>query len=127
MGSVKVGGNVSGSAIAAGDYNVQTVTFGGPDAAEREELLAALQLIQAALGELKGASAKSAQREATAAVDAAKKQEVDKDEIGGALETALGAAKKAEEFAAISSKLLPYIQTVAAWLGPHWTSLLAVL
>jgi hypothetical protein len=127
MGNIKVGGNVVGSALAAGSSNVQTVTFSGPDAAEREKVFTALQAIQTALGELRGAPAKSAQREAAAAVDAAKAQEADKDEIGSALETALQAAKKAEEFATISSKLLPLIQTVATWLGGGWTGLISLL
>jgi hypothetical protein len=77
-GNIKVGGNVVGSAVAAGDRNVQTVTFSGPDAAEREKVLDALQAIQNALSELKGAPAKSAQREAAAAIDAAKEQAANK-------------------------------------------------
>jgi hypothetical protein len=113
MGDIKVGGDVVGAAIAAGDHNVQTVTFSGPDASERGEVLAALQAV---LGELNDPPAKSAQREAAAAVDAAKKQEVDKNEIGSALETALGAAKKADEFATIAGRLLPLIRTFVTWL-----------
>ena len=127
VGNIKVGGNVVGSAVAAGDRNVQTVTFSGPDAAEREKVLDALQAIQIALNELKGAPAKSAQREAAAAIDAAKEQTANKDDIGSALETALGAAKKADEFASIAGSLLPHIQTVATWLGTQWAGLVAPL
>jgi hypothetical protein len=127
MGNVTVGGNVVGSAIAAGDHNVQTVTFSGSDAAEREAVLSALQAIAAALGELKGAAANSAQREAAAAVEAAKKQDPDKSEIGQALDTALGAARKVDEFAAIAGRLLPLVTSVATWLGGQWASLAMLL
>jgi hypothetical protein len=127
VGNIKVGGNVVGSALAAGNQNVQTVTFSGSDAVEREKVLEALQAIQSALKDLKGAPAKSAQREAAAAVDAAKEATANKADIGSALETALGAAKKAEEFASITSTLLPHVQTVASWLGAQWTGLIAPL
>jgi hypothetical protein len=127
MGNIKVGGNVVGSAIAAGNRNVQTVTFSGSDAAERKKVLDALQAVQIALNELKGAPAKSAQREVAAAIGAAKEPVVSKDDIGSALETALGAAKKTEEFASIAGKLVPHIQTVAMWLGTQWAGLVAPL
>ena len=51
VGNIKVGGNVVGSAVAAGNRNIQTVTFSGPDAAEREKVLDALQAIQIALND----------------------------------------------------------------------------
>jgi hypothetical protein len=127
VGNIKIGGNVVGSAVAAGSCNIQTVTFSGSDAAERERVLDALQAIQFALNELKGAPAKSAQREAAAAVEAAKEQGANKDDIGSALETALGAAKKADEFVSIAGTLLPHIQTVATWLGTQWAGLVAPL
>ena len=123
VGNIKVGGNVVGSALAAGNRNVQTVTFSGPDAAEREKVLDALQAIQIALNELKGAPAKSAQREAAAAIDAAKEQAANKDDIGGALETALGAAKKAEEFASITARCCHIFRLSprgSALSGPDW-------
>jgi hypothetical protein len=127
MGDIKVGGNLVGSTAAAGDHNVQTVTFSGSDASERERVLEALQKIEAVLVELKGTSASTAQRAAATAVDAAKVQKVDKAAIGSALQTAINAAKTAAEFSTIASKLASPIQTAAAWLGGQWASLLTSL
>ena len=53
MGDIKVGGNLVGSTAAAGDHNVQTVTFRFGRIGTREGL-GALQKIEAVLVELKG-------------------------------------------------------------------------
>ena len=72
MGNVKVGGNLVGSAVAAGNRNVQNVTFSGPDAGLVGVDLSALA---AQLGSLKQAMRAEAQDtshfEAVAAISAA--------------------------------------------------------
>jgi hypothetical protein len=92
------------------------------DAAEREQVLIALQAMQTLLGELKGAPATSAQREAAAAVGSAKKQDIHKDEIGSALVLAvapLGVAWVGSKDAAGLAEKTVYttLPVLARWVG----------
>lgn len=123
--AVHVGGAAVGSALAAGDGNVQTVTFtaGDPLNDDRIEVLSALSEIRAALDGLGGPHAGTAKREADAALSAASAEAPDKDAVGGALEGALGAALKTVEFGNAVAKLAPHLRTVASWLGGQWTRL----
>jgi hypothetical protein len=50
-----------------------------------------------------------------------------KDELGKALDRALGYAKSASAFAVTATKLTPHLKNVVAWLGGKWTSLLTHL
>ena len=51
-------------------------------------------------------------------------EEPDKDQIGAALERALGYASKAEGYADKLEKLIPHIKSASAWLGENWYKLL---
>ena len=64
---------------------------------------------------------------AGAAVNAAKKNEPSKDEIGGFLDTALKTARGPAEFVSVTAKLAPYVRTVASWLGGQWINLASLL
>lgn len=64
---------------------------------------------------------------AGAAVEAAKKKEPSKDEIGDCLDTTLKTVREAAEFASVAAKLAPYVRTVADWLGGQWTNLASLL
>jgi hypothetical protein len=126
-GSISVGGSVTGSALASGKNITATVTFSGSDAEERKRVLEALAAIQAELAVLSGPKALATKTLAGAAVEAAKKESPDKEEIGGLLDTALKTAREGAEFASIAAKLAPYVRTAADWLGGQWTNLVGLL
>jgi hypothetical protein len=48
-GNISVGGNVTGSALTSGQNDTATITFSGPDAAQRQQVLEALAAIQTQL------------------------------------------------------------------------------
>jgi hypothetical protein len=121
------GAGVTGSVLATGENITATVTFSGSDAAERQRVLEALAAIDAGLARLSGSKAPVAKMLADAAVQAAKKDKPNKDEIGGFLDTALKTAREAAEPAELAAKLAPHVQTVAHWLGGQWASLMTLL
>ncbi len=56
-----------------------------------------------------------------------KKPNPDKDEVGQALDRALGYAEKANGFAEAMDKLRPHVEKAASWLGEHWYKLLPIV
>jgi hypothetical protein len=98
--NVYVGGNMIGGAAVTGDHNVTTVTYRKvtlppPDSIDIRAELAALKDL------LIGLDTEDRQKIANALGEAesdAAKQHPDKNEIGGALERALGYAGKAADF-----------------------------
>lgn len=126
-GSISVGGNAIGSAVASGQNITATVIFRGADAAERQRVLGALAAIQAELARLPGPKAHVASALAGTATEAAKKEQPDKEQIGSSLQTALKTGREVAEYAGVAAKLLPYVQTVASWLGGQWVNLLGLL
>jgi hypothetical protein len=128
-GGISVGGNVEASILSTGHHNTQEVTYKkvAGTGEERDQVLEALRQIRAALEELSGPYAKPAKVNADAALDAASAGEPDKDAVGGALETALEAAKKSAEFMGTAATLAPYLQTAASWLGSSWGHLVNLL
>ena len=59
--------------------------------------------------------------------EASKKTSADRDELGKALDRALGYAKSASAFADVAAKLAPHLTNAVAWLGARWNALLAHL
>jgi mevalonate pyrophosphate decarboxylase len=59
--------------------------------------------------------------------EVSKKSGANKDELGKALDRALGYAKSASAFAAAATKLAPHLRNAVAWLGGKWTALLTHL
>ena len=127
--NIDVRGSVTGSALITGGGNQASVTYtsGVPLSDDRAEITAALEEIRAALQALSGPRAGTAKREADAAIQQASSHQPDKDAIGGALQSALEAAKTTTEFAGAAAKLAPYVKTVASWLGGEWTTLIGLL
>ena len=127
--SVSIGGNAQGNIIQTGDHNSATLHY------ERVQLPAPqqvdIQATLAALGELLAPLATGDRKKIDNALDEArdesKKPAPDKDEIGKALDRALGYAKKAEGFATVVGSLKPHIAAVASWLGSQWHHLLAIV
>lgn len=56
-----------------------------------------------------------------------KAEQLDKDEVGKALDRALSYAQKANGFAETVDKLCPHIRKITAWLGQNWHRLLSVV
>jgi hypothetical protein len=125
MGSVKIGGNATGSAIVVGDHNAVEVHYSGqlppPESVDIAKELAALRTALAALG---GEHQKRIERALDDADDEAKKPNPDKDEIGKALDRALDYAKKTSGFVETMAKIAPTVAAAASWLGANWHTLL---
>lgn len=87
--------DVKGSALLTGYDNTQTVTYteASPAGDDQAAVLEALRNIRTALEGISGPYSQPAKRNADAAIKAQAK--LDKSEVGGALESALEAAKKA--------------------------------
>ena len=126
-GNIHIGGDVTGGAVASGKKNSQMVSFNSPDAEERRQVLQALTAIQAELAKLSGPTAPTAKSLAGTAVETAKEEKPNKDEIGNLLDTALRSAKSTAEFVDVAGKLAPHVRTAAHWLGGQWISLASLL
>ena len=124
--SINIGRDASGSILITGDQNTaslryESVTLPPPESVDIRAELAALRDALAQLNNPDERKVASALGDAEAELD---KPEPDKDEIGTALERALGYAKKAAGFAGVVATLQPHVTNAAAWLGSNWHRLL---
>lgn len=127
--NVDIGGNMIGGAAVTGDNNVvdvryRKVTLPSADRIDIRAELAALKDLL--LGLNTEDRRKIANALAEAESDAAKPQP-DKNEIGGALERALGYAGKAADFGEKAGKIATHVQNAVGWLGDHWHKLLPLV
>ena len=118
-----------GGAAVTDDHNVtevhyRKVTLPPADRIDIRSELAALKELLVGLNT--GDRTKIANALAEAADEAAKPQP-DKNEIGGALERALGYAGKATDFGDKAGKIATHVQNAVAWLGDHWHKLLPLV
>lgn len=118
-GNVTVYGPMKGSVVTAGTNNTVRVNS--------KEVLEASMAIQAGLSNLSSPAASEAKSAVAKAVETAKQEKPNKDEIGERLETALKVARQSAEFADVAKKLKPHVQKAACWLGEQWTSLKGLL
>ena len=122
--SVYIGGNADNNTIVVGDNNqthVQKITL--PNAAD-VDMKATLDALRQALAGLDSPDIKKINNALSDAEDELAKPEPDKDEIGTALDRALGYAEKTQDFVSAIDKLVPYVKNSAAWLGKNWHKLL---
>lgn len=127
--NIHVGGNMIGGAAVTGKHNVTTVTY------QKVTLPPADSIdIRAELAALKdlliGLNTEDRQKIANALAEAesdAAKPRPDKNEIGGALERALGYAGKAADFGEKAGKIAAHVQNAVGWLGDHWHKLLPLV
>ena len=127
--SVSVGGNAIGNVIITGDQNVVTanierVTLSPP---ETVNIAAEIQALREVLAGLDAPDARKIQNAFSDVDDELAKDQPDRDEVGLALERALGYAKKAEGFADKVESLAPRVMKAVSWLGENWHKLLAVV
>ncbi len=127
--SVSVGGNAIGSVIVTGDQNVVSakitqVTLPAP---ETVDMAAEIRALREVLACLDTPDASKIRRAFGDVDDELAKPKPDKDEVGQALERALGYAEKVEGFADKVESLAPRVVNAVSWLGGNWHKLLAVV
>ena len=123
--SITIGGNASHTVLQTGDSNTATLTHRHDElpAPERVDIRATLDEIKTLLAGLETPDRKKIDNALAEAGDELAKPEPDHDEIGRALDRALGYAKKAEGFATSAQQLAPVVAGAAAWLGSRWHAL----
>lgn len=129
--NVSIGRDAVGDVIVAGDKNLveACVTATKHEAPLVDPALVdmakELGAIRALLTGLESEHAKKIGRALDDAdEEAGKKTEANKDELGRALDRALGYAKSATAFTTAATKLAPHLRAAVAWLGSQWTALL---
>lgn len=76
-----------------------------------------LHAIHQALSVLSSPDSKKIDNAMSEALDELKKSPPDRDEVGKALERALGYAKKCDDFINVMGKIEPCVKNAAIWLG----------
>ena len=127
--SVSVGGNAIGSVIVTGDQNVVTakieqVTLPPPETVNIAAEIQALREVLAGLDTPDGRKIRNAFEDVD---DELAKPKPDKDEVGQALQRALGYAEKVAGFADKVEALAPRVVNAVSWLGKNWHKLLAAV
>ena len=124
--SVRIGGNVTGSALVTGNSNTVSVQFQQaslpqPEAVDIQAELKALQAILASFDDpVASGVAQKLEQEAS-------KPEPDKSIVATTLETGLTYAKNLAGFAEAIDKLRPHVEAAAGWLGKHGYKLLPLV
>ncbi|GEM_PF-1875347 len=132
--SIHIGGSVSGSNVMfAGDNNTTVVgnnnvtdirnKMPAPETVDIKKELAALR---EALAGLQSSEQKKINNAIEEAQDELQKPEPEKDEVGKALERAMGYAQQAGTFKTIIETLKPHVLSISSWLGENWFSLTKV-
>lgn len=131
---VSIGRDAVGNVITTGDENVVEAHVAAakheippvdPSTVDVAKELAAMRGI---LMTLESEHAKKIGRALDDASDeASKKNGANREELGKALDRALGYAKSASAFASAATKLAPHLRNAVAWLGEKWTALLTHL
>lgn len=127
--SVSIGGSVTGSAIVTGDSNTVSVQFQPASLPKPEQvnIKAEVEALREVLATLSSPDRRKIDNALEDAEEELKKPEPDKDEVGKALDRAIGYAEKATGFAEAIDKLRPHVQNAAAWLGENWYKLLPLV
>ena len=127
--SVSVGGNAIGNVIVTGDRNVvrakiTQVTLPPP---ETVDMAAEIQALREVLTALDTPDARKIRNAFDEVGDELAKPSPDKDEVGQALQRALGYAEKVAGFADKVEALAPRVVNAVSWLGKNWHKLLATV
>jgi hypothetical protein len=130
---VSITGDAVGNVITTGGENAidarvtaakHELQLPDPATVDVAKELAAIRTVLAALA---SEHDKKIGRALDDASEEAGKAHPDKDELGSALDRALGYAKSASTFAAETTKLAPHLKNAVAWLGDKWHALLTYL
>jgi hypothetical protein len=134
--SVTIGRDAVGNVITTGDHNTVKARISatkrevapGEPAPPPVDVAKELASIREALTSLSSQNASKIGRALDDAADeAAKPDGGDKDEVGKALDRALGYAKSATAFATTVAGLGPPLHNLVGWLGDQWSTLLTHL
>ena len=132
--NVTIEGDAVGNVVVAGDKNVveghvtATKHVAPPIDPAMVDMAKELGAIRTLLQGLESEYTKKIGRALDDAdEEASKKVGANKEELGRALDRALGYAKSATAFTTAASKLAPHLRAVVAWLGSQWTTLLGYL
>jgi hypothetical protein len=127
--SVNIGRDAVGNIIQTGDHNTaelryKKVQLPRPENVDiRKEIDALKQL----LGQLKTDDQQKIVNAVSEAAGDAAKPNPDKDEVGKALERALGYASKAADFGEKTGQIATHLQNAVGWLGDNWHKLLPLV
>jgi len=133
--SIHIGGSVSGSNLMfAGDNNTTVVgnnnvtdirnKMPAPESVDIRKELAGLREV---LANLQSPDQKKINNAIEEAQEEIQKPEPKKDEVGKALERAMGYAQQAGTFKTIIETLKPHVLSISSWLGENWHSLTKVI
>lgn len=127
--SIRIGRDTTGSQIIAGDYNQAKMGDVRAELPSPETVQPAVELaeLRELFKALHAPDQGKIDRALTDAEEEAAKPEPNRDEIGSALERALGYAKKASDFGEQAEKIAPRVKALASWLGVNWHKILAVV
>jgi hypothetical protein len=127
--SVSIGGNANGNIVQTGDGNTANLQYQHGELPDPQsvDIGAELAALRELLAKLDSPDQNKINNAIEEAEDELKKDKVDKDEIGKALERAISYAKKATAFAGEAQKLIPHLKATAAWLGSQWHWLLTLI
>ncbi len=126
--SVSIGRDARNTVIVTGDRNrvTQTLKRVSLPPPESVDIKAELAALRAALALLAAPDARKIENAVGDAEDELQKPAPDKDEIGKALDRAIGYAQKADGFATAAERLVPHVVQIAGWLGTAGLALLRV-
>jgi TIR domain len=131
--SINVGGDAIGNVMNTGDNNWITATVDpsltktAQPPAHSVDINQELEHIRSLLKKVGSGDIGKIGRALDDASEEARKSAPDKEEVGKAVDRALGYAKKADGFASTAAQLAPHLRNVVAWLGPNWRKLLSTL
>ncbi len=125
--SVHIGGDATGNVIQTGDHNTAELRFTPPPlpAPADVDMRAELERLRELLAGLASDHRKKIDNALEEARDELGKPAPDRDEVGQALDRALGYARKASGFVKIAQAVAPPLAAAAAWLGERWHGLAA--
>ena len=124
--SVSIGRDAVGSSIVTGDHKVVRTEYSSSlPPADQVDIKAEVTALRELLAALQAPDQGKLERALADAEEEAAKPEPDPDEVGGALDRAIGYAKKANGFAEQAAKLKPHLEAACGWLGQNWHKLLA--
>lgn len=123
--TVSIGGNATGNSIVTGDHNAMSTQFHGAlPSPDQVDISAEIAALRERLAGLQAPDQGKLLRALADAEEEAAKPDPAPDEIGAAMDRAIGYAKKANGFADQAAKLLPHLKAVCGWLGDNWHRLL---
>jgi hypothetical protein len=127
--NVHIGGNAVGNVIQTGDHNTAELRYKKVQLPppEKVDISAELEALKQLLGQLKTDDQQKIVNAVSEAAGDAAKPNPDKDEVGKALERALGYAGKAADFGEKTGQIATHLQNAVGWLGDNWHKLLPLV